>query len=273
MRLKALSVTNFRAYAQPTRLELRPLTLLFGRNSSGKSVLLRLLPLLADSIGSNRNIPLALHSRSIRNAGYKHLISKFTQSEKLSFELEWQHETHVSLHCCMDIRGSAEGDQRHLLERITIKVGEHEEWTYLLEEEGSRWNDPHRYLCSTLGKAPVSAIISFFGVLPEPQWDSSQPIPDHLVALNLLAMALNRLKSRVCWLGALRKPPQRMEILTSAPRHPDVDGEGAAMILALEKRRAHSLLLAEVSAWFDKVTDHALDVIFTPAESDLFWVA
>ena len=48
--LPILRVSSFRAFRDDTELQLRPLTLLYGHNQSGKSSLLRLLPLLADSL-------------------------------------------------------------------------------------------------------------------------------------------------------------------------------------------------------------------------------
>lgn len=46
----AIEVEGFRVFRDRARLELRPLTLLYGRNQAGKSTLLRLLPTLADAI-------------------------------------------------------------------------------------------------------------------------------------------------------------------------------------------------------------------------------
>ncbi len=45
-----LELEGFRVFRDRTRLELRPLTLLYGRNQAGKSTLLRSLPTLADAI-------------------------------------------------------------------------------------------------------------------------------------------------------------------------------------------------------------------------------
>src|SRR5438270_3132716 len=41
--ITAISVENFKGISEPVRLELRPLTLLFGMNSAGKSSLLHAL--------------------------------------------------------------------------------------------------------------------------------------------------------------------------------------------------------------------------------------
>ena len=62
MHLKAFEVRNYRAFVEPARVELRPLTLLFGYNNAGKSALARVLPLLRDSARLRRGAPLDLES-------------------------------------------------------------------------------------------------------------------------------------------------------------------------------------------------------------------
>jgi predicted ATPase len=41
--IKAITIENFKGISEPVRLELRPITLLFGQNSAGKSSLLHAL--------------------------------------------------------------------------------------------------------------------------------------------------------------------------------------------------------------------------------------
>ena len=49
MRLARFSVENYRAFVDRAEFALRPLTLLFGYNSAGKSALARLLPIIGAS--------------------------------------------------------------------------------------------------------------------------------------------------------------------------------------------------------------------------------
>lgn len=46
MSVKAIRLENFMAFSDTGWIELRPITLLFGRNSSGKSAIIRALRLL-----------------------------------------------------------------------------------------------------------------------------------------------------------------------------------------------------------------------------------
>jgi len=50
MPIKAIRLKNFIAFEDTDWIELRPITLLFGRNSSGKSVIIRALRLLRQSL-------------------------------------------------------------------------------------------------------------------------------------------------------------------------------------------------------------------------------
>jgi hypothetical protein len=65
-------VRSFRAFRDETAIELRPLTLLYGHNQAGKSSLLRLVPLIADSMRPGTPA-LDLQSPSLRGASFKEL--------------------------------------------------------------------------------------------------------------------------------------------------------------------------------------------------------
>ena len=70
--LPIIQIERFRAFRNRAALELRPLTLLYGRNQVGKSTLLRVLPLLADSI--HGSVPaLDLKSPALLGATFKEL--------------------------------------------------------------------------------------------------------------------------------------------------------------------------------------------------------
>ncbi len=60
MQLTALSFENYRVFPGKETLELRPLTVLIGRNSSGKSVITRLPLLLAQALSDRAESPLGL---------------------------------------------------------------------------------------------------------------------------------------------------------------------------------------------------------------------
>ncbi|AVS92699.1 hypothetical protein C8246_13855 [Paracidovorax avenae] len=67
-----LQVEGYRVFRDRVDLEIRPLTLIYGRNQAGKSTLLRLLPALGDSVFGN--VPVFdLSSPSLMGASFKEL--------------------------------------------------------------------------------------------------------------------------------------------------------------------------------------------------------
>lgn len=60
MKVEAFRIENFMGFEDSGWLELRPITLLFGRNSSGKSALLRALLLLRRVANQCHGVPNGL---------------------------------------------------------------------------------------------------------------------------------------------------------------------------------------------------------------------
>ena len=72
MALFSIDLKSFRAFRERTSVDFRPLTLFYGYNQAGKSTLLRLLPLLADSL-YERQGPLHLHSPALASPLFSEL--------------------------------------------------------------------------------------------------------------------------------------------------------------------------------------------------------
>lgn len=81
--LKAISVENYRGFASETTLELRPLTILLGRNSSGKSSLTRLVPLLQQSVERQSSTPILWSSESVDLGNISDVITHDNVSNEL----------------------------------------------------------------------------------------------------------------------------------------------------------------------------------------------
>ena len=60
MKLKAIAFENYKAFSQKETIEIRPLTILIGRNSSGKSIIARLPLLIASAFSEQAQAPLEL---------------------------------------------------------------------------------------------------------------------------------------------------------------------------------------------------------------------
>jgi hypothetical protein len=86
-RLKAIHVENYRSFKEPFRLELRPLTLVYGWNNAGKSAAVRLVKLLGDSLGDKARAPLdSSVAPTYRDLVWRPAVNR---PGPLKFGLEW----------------------------------------------------------------------------------------------------------------------------------------------------------------------------------------
>ncbi|MHC2334939.1 hypothetical protein [Bradyrhizobium sp. USDA 4454] len=99
--LTAVGVEGYRAFAKSEEIELRPLTLLYGFNSVGKSALLRALPLIAASSTGLSSIPIDLEAPIARGASFANLLARHQESPTLSFELAWTPEKRDRNQCTL----------------------------------------------------------------------------------------------------------------------------------------------------------------------------
>jgi len=88
--LTAFTLENYRCFADPTTIELRPLTLLFGYNNSGKSALLRALALIAVSSRPDAGSPLVLKSEAARDCMFDELRSRLGGSDTIKIGLSFE---------------------------------------------------------------------------------------------------------------------------------------------------------------------------------------
>jgi hypothetical protein len=90
--LRSIAVERYRCFAGRATLELKPLTVLFGKNSAGKSALLRAVPLIAASCAgaaASRTGPLALEHPAAMGARYSDIRTQLTALNDVGFYLSW----------------------------------------------------------------------------------------------------------------------------------------------------------------------------------------
>ncbi len=84
--LSAIRLQNFMAFEDTGWIELRPITLLFGRNSSGKSAIIRALLLLKQSLESrDANAPLIFSGAFVDLGSYYNAVHRHNLKRDISF--------------------------------------------------------------------------------------------------------------------------------------------------------------------------------------------
>jgi len=245
----SITLTNYRSFAGPVRLELRPITLLYGINNAGKSALLRALPLLADSVATTAIDPLDLESPAARGSSFQDLRWKGIEEDEdrdLGVSFQWADAKQADFFLHWEDLWS-----RLIIRRFVLSAADRVllagDWKPLPEE---RTGSDLSYL---VDNQPVK--LGFRGLVPyawPPNWPS---------VLASAAQRLRGLSSEVQWLAATRRLPEnRVSPAPSGPRRRlKPDGSDVETVLAGSPE-----LLSEVSSWYEKNLQRTLRVREVP---------
>jgi AAA15 family ATPase/GTPase len=100
-----ISFENYKSFKEKQTLELRPMTILIGKNSSGKSAILKLLPLLENALSAGFEEPLSLNNNGVElGVTFKDLIFGRKQISDLTFELETNRKKKLTIKIASGIR-------------------------------------------------------------------------------------------------------------------------------------------------------------------------
>jgi hypothetical protein len=252
-----LHVRNYRSFPGPQQVELRPLTLFYGGNSSGKSALVRLLPLLADSVGSEDGGPLNLSSPAARGSSFRDLRWKgLTEDDPtaLSLALEWRGDEALSrAEFSMDLERNW---QRLLITRFELQKSGGEvllsgQWSFRADEQASAALTYELKSMSATAELPLR----FRGLVPEAPAGQFEPA---------WAMARDRLlglRRAVMWLSS--RHLSHRERVTSRPTTPRwtmlPDGSDVRALLASQPE-----VREEVSGWCEKHLHRSIEIDDVP---------
>lgn len=238
---------RYRCFEAPTRVELRPITLVYGRNNSGKSALTRAVPILAALASpANELGSLALGSPAARDARFGDLFHKGVPAN-MEFALHWREGELRSVRFEFLMQGN-----RALIASLRV-LGEDAQELLVATWEGRRgasYDLTQRKLRYQLEAAGVDLgihSIAFRGVYPD--LDESS-LPDGVRAtLHAVAARLRAFSGAVQWLQASRPLPRRSVAAIDAPggRPARLDPAGADAAAVLAARRDVG---AYVSGWY-----------------------
>lgn len=252
MPLRSFTVGNYRSFVEPVEVQLRPLTLLFGYNNSGKSALARWLPLLGDSVSRRPGPPLNLSSQTLRGGGFEDLRSRHTGLRSLDLGLEWDKPAALSFHVTLQ---DLPERRQHVVDRFELREGTRVilQGQWKLPGAGTAALPP-LYSIEVPGEPPREVKLEWYGLMPHGKFS-----PSCQQALEQLDVGLQELQSTL-WVGAIRQTPPRVKQLPV--RMPEVrgsDGDWAWDVLAWDKATAGPLL-PRIVEWYAEHTDVSIDV-------------
>jgi hypothetical protein len=251
MRPTELIVRNYRSFAGEHRVELRPLTLLFGDNSAGKSALARALPLLADAAGPYSKGPLPLDSAALGGSGFRDLRFKGQLHDgdgaHLGLGLGWGPEQRAR---------SVVFELDREFRRIQVR-------RLQLED---RFNTRHELVWVPRDEMPpryehngAELTLSFAGLVPTLMSAGPDLIRE---GIDAVASQLSALHRRVQWIEATRLPTPRRSPQPAQPftlLRPD-GGDAAQLAFADDAVRRR------VSSWFERNLGQELTLVEAPPD-------
>jgi predicted ATPase len=299
--LRRLRIQNFKAWRDTGQLDLAPLTILFGPNSSGKSSINHLLMLLKQTLRSpDRNSVLDLgDANSPVNLGsFRDLIFRHNLNSRLAFDLEWELDSPLEIRDPRSRRRFS-GDRLSFSAEIRqperSRTPQSEGFSYALAEgeshqlEVSMRRDPKRPARWRLESSEYDFVRT-----PGRAWELPRPVqfygfPNEALVyfqnsafISDLELNLEAHIGRVSYLGPLRSPPER-RYLWSGSVPEDVGLHGVNAVPALVSARGRSFnwkpkqrtrpLEAVVASWLQRMGLIAdFDVAEIAPESGLFEV-
>lgn len=260
MHLKAFEVRNYRAFVEPARVELRPLTLLFGYNNVGKSALARVLPLLRDSSQGHRGLPLNLESPAVRGAELTDLRSHQTGRRTIELSLEPEPTESLPASRIHLVFQDLPERRQHVIEsfKIETNTGDQALEGKLVpsgEEEGRLLYDLR------FGEGTAKRVaMKWHGLIPSVDKAPGDELRQELILLGNYSFVLSDLTGML-WVGAVRSTqPRFAKFPRVKPETISWDGKGAADALAWDKQYGDGQLFTAVSSWYGKHAGVPLDV-------------
>jgi len=230
-RLVALEVHGYRAFANWSRLELRPLTLVYGRNNAGKSSMLRLLALLADSVEDGAQSAIECGGPAGRGASFRGLPWQGDGTPRASFRFR--------LHWSRD-NTAAQTDE------FVVVWSDEENIAYVRELDIHDAKGSHLFSARAQATPSDPYLVGpDFGANMAIRWTGLLPDGAH-PELEHLRERLQALRRSVIWLDSNRPRPLRLTPAQGAsPPRLDHDGKNALEFLAADRD-----LQNKVEKWF-----------------------
>jgi predicted ATPase len=255
----ALLVARYRSFAVDAMLPLRPLTLLFGRNSAGKSALTRAFSLLGtagleEGIREAQNA-LRVPSAMLRGGKFQELAWQGDAGD-YSFDigLQW-----------------GDGELRkayYKLNGISERAPYVKELRLLGEKDRVLWEGtapPNKPMRSLSGQGDD---VRFAGLLPR---NAKLPV------LKELSVRMESLRGRVQWLDGVRKRPEReVDRMGTVPSTLDSDGSNAASFIVENRQvarhvaRFYAALNPPRELYVEPVLDTKYNIHLNPMNGESF---
>ena len=235
MKLRSISFQNYKAFYEEQTIQLKPITILIGKNSSGKSSIAKLFTLLENSLSGEIDEPLLLSNNGVElGADFENLFFGNKLAGRLNFKLQF--DNNVEIETTLQERYNRFGDRAYGLEIY--------EWKYRNENDYFGFELTEDGYVDNISSSEID--INFRGFIPV-------NLPDNEANKSIF----DELKIDVDYIGPFRVLPERCFYLTGETQFKDtgVKGKNAYSMLAISKFKEGDRLNQNVGKWYEENFD------------------
>ena len=248
MTLQCISIAGYKAYPQSVEINLKPVTLLYGENSTGKSSLMRILPLIQETLKNPSSVPLTLSENLTKSANLADLFSKFRDDGVIELKLSFEKAEGARTEAEYKLKSLERGGV--VLLEFSLRAPEkslHVELDLTILDTGVL-----RYVDYTT-KSEIAGLV-FDGIIPcvNESGTALSITVDHIASL------LSEI--RCYWLAPLRKGIPRISRVRKNMADVGAFGEGCVDVL-YEDFRLNGPVFQDVSKWFVDNCSASLQVV------------
>lgn len=274
--MKNFRLLGIKGFQDTGLIDIKPLTIIIGKNSSGKSSILRFPLVLKQTFLDAATAPLLFYGKSIDYGNYEDVVFNHDKSHQIGFSITIDSSELMSKAMRLPFREIFKSKK---MDQIIVKVVISECNKTLKVNEFSLTNGEDLiFLCK---QEDNSIIVEFEGVkhiVPPTDLVFNKFIPDFRMIriidkkqkslemeqfydiLFMLDYYFNLMANSIFYIGPFRKTPERFYRYTeNAVQYVGSDGEFAPAILG-QDLRTNGNLLRKVSEWLEKNLNFSLSV-------------
>lgn len=233
MKVNSIGFGNYKAFFEKQELKIKPITVIIGKNSSGKSAIAKLFTILENSLSGKIDEPLLLTNNDVCSGSqFRDLVYNQQNFVPIDFTITFDDDK------TLDVSVLQQGSSITLTIYKWHYKSKHQNFTfdYIRDSSGQYLgNDGEKYICEFCGFIPVSI----------------RDIRDTRTQL-ISKFLLGDLTMEVDYIGPFRILPKRQFLLTGQIdfKYTGSQGENAYSMLGISHNFKDNKLYSDVGTWY-----------------------
>ena len=254
MNITKITFENYKAFKIRQELCIKPITIVIGKNSSGKSVVARLPLLLAHWLSSSAKTPLEIEFKDkelIFGEGFRDLIYNRFEHGQVSFGITFE-ENATTLEIEVTIQTIFGPASTQFISRFLLKTGD--DFSLELKLNREKIEEPFApQLYQATGDYEGDVLVEFTGILPEKMINPTDNTAIDLHKILLLQKKIRASIDNIEYIGPFRDLPEPVyNYSKDTSLHPGYKGKRAYQMLGRDAVQVERKIVEAVGDWYAK---------------------